>query len=158
MEASPWQAVASFAVAALVAIAVVFLRRSPLKPLQPPAPQILRASQPATGPRLAVIVGRGFVGRVIVRQAKGRYAVTVIDTSVPAQAEADPAVTYVAADVRSPAALENALRGMLSVIHTASILPGGACVGRSPNVSPAPSIPPGHALHSRHLARVHARH
>lgn len=124
MEASPWQAVASFAVAALVAIAVVFLRRSPLKPLQPPAPQILRASQPATGPRLAVIGGRGFVGRVIVRQAKGRYAVTVIDTSVPSQAEADPTVTYVAADVRSPAALENALRGMQSVIHTASILPG----------------------------------
>ena len=126
-----WESILVVALTTFLTILIAISARqvSNSKPSQTLAPrrvQVLQASSPSAGKRLAVIGGRGFVGRVIVRLAQAaQYSVTVIDTQLPPASEANSSVTYVAADIRDPPSiLAEVLRGVSSVIHTASILPG----------------------------------
>jgi len=83
------------------------------------------AALPPPGERVAVVGGRGFLGTYILRAlaAAGHANVTVVDVSLPPPHARDPAVRYVAADVRSQAQMERALAGASSVLHVASIIP-----------------------------------
>jgi hypothetical protein len=86
------------------------------------------ALKPPRGERLAVVGGLGFVGDEIVKQAEAAgYAVTVVDSRLPRPAQARDSIAYIAADIRAPPealARELSTAGIVSVIHTAGVIPG----------------------------------
>jgi len=70
--------------------------------------------------------GCGFLGKRVVSQLlqRGDVAVRVVDVALPRDHDRDPRVTYFRGDVREKSHLLQALKGVDTCFHVASILPG----------------------------------